>query len=127
MNTRGLRPQQASKEERAYTRRHIKAKHLRYLNRWQVKLGLTNCSFALRAKPSTRDVPLASMQVIEGISNVYIVWLTPATLRTADWRDSIIHELLHCLFFEFRNTSQELPYPMEECIVSKVANLLSRK
>lgn len=109
--------------QKQYIQRHIKQKHLQYLKRWQKKLGLEHCVFALWAKKATKYVPLASLQPIE--NRLYVIWLTPRTLASTDWRDSIVHELLHALFWENKRAGK-VTCIGEERMVSLISGLLSR-
>lgn len=124
-NSRGLSV--GTSHEVAFVRKYIKAKHMRYLKVWQNKLSLSSCAFVLRAKEATEKVPLASLQCLSKRDKVYLIWLTPRTLRSKkDWRDSIIHELLHALFWELGRNRRCFPMHTEEWLVSKMARVLSR-
>jgi hypothetical protein len=97
-----------------------------YLKRWQKKLELSDFGFALLAKPATKKVPRSSVCPLG--DNLYIIWLTPETLTLEnDWRDSIVHELLHTLMIKHYWRPRRLSRKTEELLVFALAGLLSRK
>lgn len=120
-NTRGLAL--GTRNQQKFVQRYIKQKHLQYLKRWQKKLELEHCVFILRAKKATKRVPLASIQKVD--RTLFIIWLTPKTLASTDWRDSIVHELLHALFWDNKRADKVTDIG-EERIIILISSLLAR-
>ena len=129
-----------TKRDQELTRKYLKSKHLRFLRRWQHRIGLGYCEFTMRIvrrimpreKGEKKDV-LASIDHQGGCA--YTISLSLRTMRSRkDWRDSILHELMHVLFWELRQQlrkkrldKKKLDLEFEELIVSLFSHIMVGK
>ncbi len=112
------------------TAKLIKPIHKAFINRWRKRLGL-KCELVLTAyykndkKVSSSNALAWFWPLIDG--GPYVIGLSNVTLRSTDWRDSIVHELLHAVFHESLARGRSLSMKREEHMIGMLAPMLTRQ
>lgn len=112
------------KQNARLTKATIRPKHLAYLNRWQSRLGLRHRRFTVYTFPYDQRT-LARIHLFVADDH-HVLGLSTITLKSSDWRNSVVHELLHAVFAECMKARRNLPPKGEEAIVEQLSSVLAR-
>ncbi len=113
------------------SKRFLKPKHKAYLRRWRQKLDLQDQQIALYVYDYKKDHKNPKLRALARIAvhvqpHLHALGLSNRTMKSTDWRDSVIHELLHIIFHNNVTNSRKLTPEREEYLVRLFAGLLAR-
>lgn len=105
----------------------LQPKHRAFFNRWVRQFALPiPVGLYVYKRSGSKNSPQNALAFITTMNQMAWIGLSTDTLKTDDWQNSIIHELLHLLFLLNIGDERYLTEDAEENMVIALAGWISR-